>query len=563
MRHRFRLLLAAVAALPLCACSGGSDGASTAAPPPPAPPPPPPLFIDATADSGIAFTVGYSGTMSNDEVALILPSGVAAGDVDNDGRVDLFIVRGDVGPNLLYRNLGGMRFEEIADAAGVAFTASAAGNYRHGSPALADLDGDDDLDLLLPGLDSDPTMIYVNDGSGVFTDATAGSGLDGMVSEFSFSPALGDYDLDGDLDLLLGHWGTPRDFSNPGDTEHLWRNDSDATGIRFSSVSDTAGLSTPFITSTDPLITQRNFDTAFTPTFARIDDDAYPDILLVADFNFSHVFLNAGDGTFRNETDFAIITDGNGMGSAVGDYDADGDLDWFVSSILARGDDVPDMLSLIGNRLYRNDLGTFNDVTSDAGVADGGWGWGSCFADLDNDGHLDIYQTNGWPGFAVHGGFPTDATRVFMSDGSGSFTEQAAQLGLDDTEEGRGVVCADFDDDGDIDILLLHRNAGNALTLWENTTDDDANYLTVSLLGRAPNTRAVGARITVSSGGRDQIRDVILGSNFASHNDTVQTFGLGIVSFADNVAVDWPDGERTVITGVDANQRLVIPHPLR
>ena len=558
-------LAGAVAALATGACSsGGSDSAAVSAlPPPPPAPPAQPVFVDVTATSGIVFTAGYQGTMSNDEVALILPSGVAAGDVDDDGRVDLFIVRGDIGPNLLYRNLGNLQFEEIADAAGVAFTKSPTSNYRHGSPALADLDGDGDVDLLLPGLDSDPTMVFVNDGSGTFSDVSAGSGLDAMTSEFSFSPALGDFDLDGDLDLLLGHWGTPRDFLNPGDTEHLWRNDSDASGIRFSSISASAGISTPFITSSDPLITQRNFDTAFTPTFARVDDDAYPDILLVADFNFSHVFTNDGDGTFTNSTDFAVITDGNGMGSAVGDYDADGDLDWFVSSILARGDDVPDMLSLIGNRLYRNDMGSFNDVTSSAGVADGGWGWGSCFADLDNDGHLDIYQTNGWPGFDVHGPFSTDTTRVFMSDGNGAFAEEAGRLGLADSEEGRGVICSDFDDDGDVDLLLLHRNTGNSATLWENTTNDSANYLRVELLGLPPNTAGVGARITVSAGGRDQTRDVLLGSNFASHNDTVQSFGLGDVTFVDNVSVDWPAGERSIVTGVAANQRLEIVHPQR
>ena len=557
--------MAVAVVLVISACSGGSGNSTVASlPPPPGPPlPPAPAFVDVTAESGIAFTSGYTGTMSNDEVAIILPSGVAAGDVDADGMVDLFIVRGDNGPNLLYRNVGGMQFQDIATASGVAYTESPTTSYRHASPALADLDGDGDLDLLLPGLDSDPTLVYANDGTGNFVDVTAGSGFDSMTSAFSFSPALGDYDLDGDLDLLLGHWGTPRDFTTPGDTEILWRNDSDATGIRFVSVGDTAGLSTPFITSTDPLITQRNFDTSFTPTFARIDDDAYPDILLVADFNFSHVFMNNGDGTFANATDFAVITDGNGMGSAVGDYDADGDLDWFVSSILANGDDVPDMLSLIGNRLYRNEMGTFNDVTSEAGVADGGWGWGSCFVDLDNDGHLDIYQTNGWPGFDVFGGFPTDTTRVFMSDGNGAFVNDAARLGLDDTEEGRGVVCADFDSDGDMDILLLHRNESNAVTLWENTADNGANYLAVDLQGLPPNTDGVGARITVSAGGGDQIRDVFLGSNFASHNDTVQSFGLGDTSFVDNLVVDWPDGEQSVITGVDANQRLVISHPLR
>ena len=560
---RLRLALLSIAAAAASCGGGGSGGGPPAPVAAPSPPPPAASFRDATPSSGIAFTVGFSGTMSNDEIPVILPSGAAAGDVDGDGRTDLLVVRGDLGPNLLYRNLGGMQFEDIAPASGIAYTKSATENYRHGSPALADLDGDGDLDVLLPGLDSDPTMVFANDGSGAFTDVTAGSGLDAMASEFTFSPAFGDYDMDGDLDLLLGHWGTPRDFSNPGETEHLWRNDSDAGGIRFTPVTQAAGLSQAFIASDDPLITQRNFDYAFAPTFAKVDDDALPDILLVADFNFSHVFMNNGDGTFRNATDYAVIKDGNGMGSAVGDYDGDGDLDWFVSSIRATGENIPDELSQIGNRLYRNDDGVFNDATSDAGVADGGWGWGSSFVDFDNDGDLDIYQTNGWPRFDQYGGFPTDTTRAFVSNGDGTFDEDAAGLGMEDSEEGRGVVCADFDDDGDMDLLLLHRNPINAATLWENTTDNGAGYLGVVLRGLPPNTAAVGARITASVDGRELMREVTLGSNFASHNPVRQLFGLGESSFVDRLVVDWPDGEQTTMTGVDANRYIEIAHPRR
>ena len=551
--------------LAACGGSGGSSVDNSAPSEPPSAPPPPAsrLFSDVTATSGLDVAYGFVRTLSNPEVETILPSGVAAGDVDNDGNVDLLIVRGDARPNLLYRNLGNLRFEDIAPAAGLAYTKSAGENYRHGSPALADLDGDGDLDLILPGLDGDPTRVYRNDGSGSFSDVSEGSGLDTMASRFSFSPALGDYDLDGDLDLMLGHWGSARDFKNPGDIEHLWRNDTDASGIRFSSVSVAAGLSPSFITSTDPLITQRAFDYAFAPSFARIDDDEYPDILIVADFNFSQVFINERDGTFRNATDYAVIIDGNGMGSAVGDYDGDGDLDWFVSSIRATGEDIPEHLSQRGNRLYRNDMGSFNDATFEAGVGDGGWGWGSCFADLDNDGHLDIYHTNGWPQFDQYGGFSSDTSRAFMSQGDGTFVDNASDLGLDDTREGRGIVCADFDNDGDIDLLQLHRDTDNSVTLYANASNTGNSYVTVKLRGLAPNTAGVGARITVTAGGRDQMREVVLGSNFASHNPTIQHFGLGSDDFIDVLTVHWPDGEETVMTGIDANQHLEVSHPGR
>ena len=554
-------------------CGGDSGGgpampAVTGGSPPtvPAPSPPPPAgtatFTDVTSASGISFTVGWLQRLENPEVEIIVPSGAAAGDYDNDGDVDLFIVRGDIGPNLLYRNNGNLVFGDVAAEAGVALTKSAFENFRHGSPGFADLDGDDDLDLLLPGLDSDPTIVFANNGDGTFTDVSAGSGLDRMRSEYSMSPAFGDYDLDGDLDLMLAHWGTPLDLvGGPGDTEHLWRNDSDSNGIRFTSVSESTGIAPSIVVNVDPLVTQRTSDNTFTPMFAHINDDAFPDILVVADFNSTQVFINNGDGTFSNVTDYDVIIDGNGMGSAVGDFDGDGDLDWFVSSIRAVGDDVPTHLSRVGNRLYRNDDGTFVDVTVEAGVTEGGWGWGSCFLDLDNDGDLDIYHTNGWQEWDEFGGFTADKSRAFVSNGDGTFTENAEELGLDDTEQGRGIVCADFDNDGDTDILLLHMHANNAATLWMNQATN--NWLSVRLRGAAPNTQAVGARVVATIAGEDHLREVILGSNFASHNPTDQLFGLGAMTQVDRLTVEWPDGERTVMQTLAANRELVIDHPRR
>ena len=555
-------------------CGGGGSGEPPQPPPPPDPPggsgggqnpspeEPDPLFTDVTPDSGISFTIGFSGDMRNPEVPIVAPSGAASGDYDGDGDVDLFIVRGDLGPNLLYRNDGGLVFTDVAETAGVAHTRPENRTWRHGSPAMADLDGDGDLDLLIPGLDGDPFFVYSNDGVGTFTDVTPGSGLDTMRAEYSMSPALGDYDLDGDLDLALGHWGTPRDFiGGVGDTEHLWRNDSVAGRIRFASVSEEAGIAPSVILNTDPRISQRAFDPTFTPTFARVDEDEYPDLLMVSDFNFSQVFINNGDGTFRNVTDHEVIVDGNGMGSAVGDYDGDGDLDWFVSSILAIGDDVPSHVSRLGNRLYRNDDGVFRDATDVAGVADGGWGWGSCFIDFENDGDLDIYHTNGWTEFDRYGGFTVDESRAFLSNGSGGFVDSAESLGLNDAEQGRGVVCADFDNDGDVDILLLHAHADNAATLYRNEAQGN-NHLGIRLKGRSPNSSAIGARVVLEAGGADYLREVTLGSNFASHNPAAQVVGLGTAGQVDRLWVYWPDGEETFLQAVAVNQYLDIEHPL-
>lgn len=545
----------------LVACGGGAGSTTPVAQVPP-PPTDQKQFADATATSGIAFTNGYINLPNPGDIVSVAPSGVAAGDYDNDGDIDLFIVRGDAGPNLLYRNTGTLVFEEVALNAGLAYSKSAAENYHHSGPMFADLDGDGDLDLFLGGLGGHPSLIYANNGDGTFSDVTAGSGIDTLTAEHNISAAFGDYDLDGDLDLFVAHWGTPRDFAAPGDTEHLWRNDTDATGIKFTSVSEAAGISPSIVTLPDPNATQQTWDFTFAPTFARINDDLYPDILSVADFNYSQYFINNQDGTFTNATNTDVLIDGNGMGSAVGDYDNDGDLDWFVSSIECFGEANCDdgLLSEIGNRLYRNQNGVFEDATVEAGVASGGWGWGSCFIDFENDGDLDIYHTNGWPRSDAANNFRSDTSRAFVSDGAGKFENQAAEMGLDDTEEGRGIVCADLDNDGDTDILQLHRSQTLAATLWRNDTNSN-NFLSVKLRGKPPNTEAAGARIIVSVGGVSQMREICIASNFVSQNPAVQTFGLGAAAQVDELRVEWPDGRESVMADVQAGQFLSVDHP--
>ena len=529
-------------------------------------------FRDATPESGIAFESGMRGIDGFPFVDLMARTSAAAGDYDNDGDIDLFIVRGDIGPNLLYRNDGGLRFTEVAAAAGLAFTRPPSGNYRHAGPTFADIDGDRDLDLFVGGLQGDPSRLFRNNGDGTFTDVTRHSGIETMGAEQTFSAAFGDYDLDGDLDLALAHWGTARpgvldarETSRSLFTENLWRNDSDVQGIRFSRASAAAGIAATILTLPDPEEPfsdghpSRSRDWTFTPTFARIDGDRYPDLLFTADFNRSQVFLNNRDGTFRNVTDPSVLIDDHGMGSAVADFDADGDLDWFVTSVYYGGPDAtPDPFR--GNRLYRNDGGVFVDATDTAGVVDGGWGWAACAIDFDNDGNLDIYHTNGWISLGGYeADYTADRSRAFVNHGDGTFTDRAAALGLDDSAFGRAAVCADFDNDGDVDILQLHESA----TLWENLTTD-ANYLRILLRGAPPNTEAVGARISVTTataaGPRTRMRELTLGSNYLSQNPLLQVFGLGAATECD-VDVEWPDGRHTSLRGVAAGRTLQLTHP--
>ena len=550
----------------LCAsCGGGGGDGGSPNPPTPPPPPPPPTtltvrFVDATPESGIRYRHAYINPTQGSETEEF-GGGVAAGDYDGDGFEDLFVLRGDIGNNLLYRNLGNNRFRDMSHEAGVAYTKTNGENYRHSGPAFADIDGDGDLDLFVGGIEHDPSFLFRNNGDGTFSDVTRGSGVDMIASKQTLSAAFGDYDLDGDLDMFLTHWGTPREAGASVDTEHLWRNDTTADGIRFTDVSLVSGIATEII-DPDPVGSSSggDFDYTFTPTFARITEDRYPDLVIAADFLTSRYFVNNGDGTFANETDPNVIVDRNGMGSAVGDYDGDGDLDWFVSSIWSVPDSLGDQTFELGNRLYNNDGGLFYDVTEAAGVRDGGWGWGSCFADFDNDGDLDIYHTNGWIEPFEPSDFHEDESRFFHAHGDGTFTEEAQGAGLIDSEIGHGIVCADFDNDGDVDIFQAHLNEVNSATLWRNDTPSK-NYLKVKLNGLPPNTEAAGARIRVTVDGTVQLREIQIGSNFTSQNPTVQLFGLDDADDVDSLEVEWPDGRLTNMSNVQHGQTLKINHP--
>ena len=535
-------------------CSGGGGSA----PVPPAPeavaPPPPPAqsktrltsFEENSVLRGLVFGHGFTSGM-NDMVRQFA-GGAASGDVDGNGFVDLFVVRGDAHPNLLFLN-DGSSFRESAAIAGLDYTGGVMLNLRHSGPVFGDVDGDGDLDLFIGGLEGDSSKLFLNDGTGVFSDATIGSGFDQMTSAYTISAAMGDYDLDGDLDIAMAHWGTPRDSANPGETETLWRNDTDAMGVRFTAVSQSAGISSELALNLENGALGANIDYTFAPSFADINDDGYPDLLSVSDFRGSRVFLNNTDGTFSNITDPAVIDDENGMGSAVGDFDNDGDLDWFVSSIN-------------GNRLYENDgSGVFSKGQPSLDVGPGGWGWGSCFADFNADGRLDIYQTNGWfeGSDPANSPYVEDTSRLWMSNEDGTFSDNAEDSNMIDTEQGRGIICDDFNGDGDVDVLLLTTDVNKAAWLWENQLTD-ADTLKVRLSGPPSNQFGLGAKVLVTTPNSVQTRWVGANSNFVSHNSTDQYFGLEDGSTNITVEVTWSDGTTTSVDNVQVSSEVIIEY---
>ncbi|HJR69118.1 MAG TPA: CRTAC1 family protein, partial [Gammaproteobacteria bacterium] len=231
-----------------------------------------------------------------------------------------------------------------------------------------------------------------------------------------------------------------------------------------------------------------------------------------------------------------------------------------------------------GNRLFTNDGSSslFIDDTERLGVADGSFGWGACFIDIDNDADLDIYHTNGFPGSFLtdEDAYDSDPSRVFVMNEAGTYDEEADALGLAARSSGRGVVCADFDHDGDTDILELTDASPNSARLWENrSAAQGRNFLRVRLEGLPPNTEAAGARIFARTGDTRQMREIMIGSNYASQNPTVQIFGLDSSEAVDELLVEWPaidsgSGPRQLgsllagpIRASRPGETLVIRHP--
>jgi len=501
------------------------------------------LFEDVTTAAGIDYVHAYDDQAYAGPTfdRAIIAGGVAAGDYDGDGWIDLYAVGGPDATNHLLRNLGDGTFEDVADAAGVAL----AGTFGSG-PTFADYDGDGHLDLLVGGVNGTSTRLLRNLGDGTFADVTAQMGLD--LDYDTLSAAFGDYDRDGDLDLYLAHW----QHSIVG-SERLWRNDGDAG---FHDVTVAAGVG-----DARGLF---GLDWSFTPNFADLDSDGWPDLAIAGDFGGSLVFLNDGDGTFRNATT-EVIDDENGMGAALGDYDGDGDLDWFVSSIWDPNGQIEGNWGASGNRLYRNlGDGTFEDATDEAGLRRGYWGWGSCMADFDLDGTLDVFHVNGFrTNSAVE--YFTDPARLFIARGDGTFAERSADLGLEERGQGRGVACFDYDGDGDVDLFVANNH--EAPHLWRNRAEVlGHHFLSVRLRStlagsEGTNTAGIGARVLVTAGGATQMRELRAGSNFTSQDPPVAHFGLGTATVVDELRVIWPDGAETVTNDEPVDRFVVLSHP--
>ena len=513
-------------------------------------------FVDATSTAGVGYTQHVLMVQPNciDPAPGCdgdrLTGGAAVADVDQDGHPDLYVTRLD-GHDLLFRNKGDGTFEDISAAAGLdAFDLQSSG------AAFGDIDNDGDPDLYVTvfGVSGDSTnnrgYLFINNG-GVFSeDALArGAAVTDTGGHRNFTPTFGDYDRDGWLDLHTTEWFDPL---GSGETR-LLRNRGSAQPGFFDDVTVSSGASIPGVA-------------AFGSAFTDLDGDGWPDLAVVADFGTSQLLWNQGNGTFVNTTAASGVgTDENGMGSTFGDYDGDGDLDWFVTAIYDPAQTCEFLTcgwGYSGNRLYRNDGGrSFVDVTDLAGVRNGHWGWGAAFFDYDNDADLDLVMTNGvdFPAAIADNPYNADPMRLWENDGTGSMSEVSASEGLGSTGPGKGLLVADYDSDGDLDLFIV--NNGGSPHLYRNDLSNGNGWLRIRTEGQVSNREGRGARVRVqvAPGGPWQIREMGTSTHFLGQSENVAHFGLGPGSApVAAVEVTWPSGLTSQRSNVDRNSTLLV-----
>jgi hypothetical protein len=480
-----------------------------------------------------------------------MTGGAVAADFDGDGLVDLFFTRVDTA-DVLYRNTGS-GLENVSAAAGFTQALPTSG------AAAGDIDNDGDLDLYVTATSHGRFYLYINDGAGHFTEQAVERGAAVLADSSTWrgmGVAFGDYDRDGYLDLLTSDHSRP--MTNNG--SRLLRNLGAANPGHFEDVTEAAGLN----------VFRQGLHVAntvyrFQPQYSDLDRDGYPDIVFSADDRTSQLFWNNRDGTFTDGTLAASVgTDKSGMGSAIADYDGDGDMDWFVTAIF----DTPFIGVNPGNRLYRNNGNrTFTDVTTAADVRNSGsgtelsWGWGAAFLDYDNDTDQDLAMTNGW----IALGYGGDDTTLRRNNGDGTFTDVSVASGITDTGQGRALLRLDYDADGDLDILVV--NYGAAPILYRNDGGNEANWLRVKTEGVASNRDGIGAWIKVvpdlQQPGQFQVWEIGSGDSYLNQSEMTAHFGLGnFTGPVDLVEVTWPSGLFQQFVDVPINTTLLAREPL-
>ena len=545
-----RIVLIGLMALLLCATSSH-----------PAQPP----FTDQTAAAGIA----YYNTCGDPEKRFILEahgSGAAFFDADNDGNLDLYIANGSTfstyleqsGPgNVLYRNTGEGTFTDATVASGTGHAGWSTG------VAVGDINNDGYRDLYLSNYGSN--TLYMNGGGNgnTFTDHTQIAAVGGDA--FSASAAFFDFDLDGDLDLyvsnyvvfdalnrpekpaLCSFYGGIKVYCGPkgmvGAADVLYRNEGHG---QYTDVTDRSGVS------------KANRYYGLGVVTADYNHDGLPDLFVANDETPNVLFHNNGDGTFDDVALIAGVAyngDGDteaGMGVDFGDYDNDGDPDIYVTHFFTET-----------NTLYRNEDGTrFSDATTTAGLAAPTIdliGWGTRFFDYNNDGLLDLFVANGHVYPQVErvetGSNYRQPNQLFENHGNGRFRPVDIAAHLQD-KVSRGASFGDYDSDGDVDVFVTELNDG--ATLLRNELGQANHWVSVRLFCSGDNRDGIGSRIHLRAGDQSQWRYVSGAGSYLSHSDITAHFGLGTVQKIDQLDIIWPNGTSTILRNLPVDRMIAV-----
>ncbi len=498
-----------------------------------------------------------------------LKGGAVTGDFDGDGDIDIFMPTSD-GRDLFFRNNGDGSFDEIGEQSG--FTVVTDG-YASGA---ADIDSDGDLDIYVTAAVEPGHYLYINNGSGVFTEEAAvrGASIPGGL-RFGRGVAFGDYDKDGYLDMFVGEWLEPwavAILQTTGPVGRLLRN----RGALQPGYFDDVTVSAQVVQNNVP--GRRAGTHVHTPRFSDLDRDGWPDLVITSDFDESRLYWNNGDGTFTDGTIAAGFGTGRTeMGMEIADINGDGQLDIVTTSaFMDQNDDGIADAHLDGNRLYLNNGDrTFTDGTDAAGIRKGYFGWGVVAFDYDNDADLDLFQATGtyrdafcpicdedFPAYTVWEEFEHEPTLLFENDGSSTFTDVAVAKGIVSNDISMGVIAFDYDGDGDQDVLQVNEGREPiAPNLFRNDTVSANDWLQIKLSSNGSAPRGIGAYVTVtpSAGGPSQTREMSAsGTWMAQDASGILHFGFGDLPNGStvDVQIDWPSGIQTFHAAQVLNQQI-------